>query len=127
MVLIVTLAFNLSLQPITLGQENDDKIYLYFEVDELPVFGESNDQIFSYIYDKLTWSKIFDGSGEVIVSFIVDRQGKVNNVKIVKYLCSDCDEQVKEIIKNMPDWKPGKENGKNVNVKMYLPVKFVLK
>jgi len=124
---MLILFFSFTFYSNTYGQETTDKIYLYFEVDELPIFGTSNDQLFSFIYNNLTWPKMFDGEGEVIISFIVDVEGKITKLNIVKSLCSECDEQVKEIFQNMPTWKPGMKNGNQVNVKMYVPVRFILR
>ncbi|MCB0661202.1 MAG: M56 family metallopeptidase [Saprospiraceae bacterium] len=65
--------------------------------------------------------------GTVVVSFIVSSyQGKVFDIKILKSLQPDCDKEVIRVMENMPSWTPGKQNGKNVNVRYTLPVKFKL-
>ena len=117
----------ISFPSTSVGQTKNSKTYLYLEVDKLPSFGQNKADIFQYINSKLTWPKGFDGDGSVIVSFVVDKEGKVKNVTIIRRLCDDCDKEAKEIIQTMPTWKPGIKNGRPVNVRMYLPVKFMLK
>jgi TonB family protein len=66
-------------------------------------------------------------AGRVIVQFIVDREGKVGNIKILRGIGAGCDEEAVRVIKLMPNWKPGKDKGKNVSAYFTLPVVFMLK
>jgi TonB family protein len=62
--------------------------------------------------------------GRVIVRFIVDETGKIKNAEIVKGIHSSCDAEALRVIKNMPDWIPGKQDGKNVPVYFNMPIQF---
>lgn len=62
--------------------------------------------------------------GQVIVQFVVCEDGTLCKESIVKRLGSGCDEEVLRVIKRMPNWKPGKFNGKPVKVYHRLPVTF---
>lgn len=68
--------------------------------------------------------------GKVMVKFIVDTDGSVQNMEIVRPLCSDCDQEVLRVMNLMNEmekkWIPGKNNGEPVKVQMILPVKFRL-
>jgi TonB family protein len=64
--------------------------------------------------------------GTVIVSFTVRKSGKINNVEIVRGIGSGCDEEVVRLITSMPDWTPGIQLGKPVDVVFLMPVCFDL-
>ena len=62
-----------------------------------------------------------------MVQFIINKSGEVSNVEIAKGIGGGCDEEAVRVIKNMPSWKPGKQNGLAVNVRMVIPIAFKLK
>lgn len=64
--------------------------------------------------------------GKVWASFIITKTGKVENIQIVRGLGYGLDEEVLRVLAKMPDWTPGMEYGKPVNVKLQLPVNFKL-
>lgn len=65
--------------------------------------------------------------GKVVVSFIVDVDGKVKQVQVEKSIGELFDNQAVEIVSQMPLWTPGKAEGKNVPVKMMLPIRYELR
>ena len=64
--------------------------------------------------------------GRVIVSFIVERDGRLSNAKVVKSVAPDLDKEALRIVKKMPRWIPGQQNGRKVKVKYTVPVTFRL-
>lgn len=64
--------------------------------------------------------------GKVFVEFVVDRNGKLKNVRTVKGVGGGCDEEAERVIKNSDAWKPGYVDGQPVNVKMIMPITFKL-
>jgi protein TonB len=64
--------------------------------------------------------------GQVFVQFVVDEQGAISEVKTIKGISAECDREAERVIKLMPAWKPGKQNGKPVKVRFVLPVRFKL-
>lgn len=62
--------------------------------------------------------------GTVYVSFIVNSDGSISSVGLLKGIDSGCDEEALRLIKNMPKWKPGIQSGKKVRVRVNLPVYF---
>lgn len=66
-------------------------------------------------------------TGRVFVKFVVNKEGKVTDVHAVKGIGGGCDEEAERIIAMSPDWKPGRQRGKPVNVYMMLPITFILK
>ena len=106
--------------------ENDvPEFYLF--VDEVPKFGNSDQDLYNYLYSNVKWPKLFDGSGEVLVSLVIDRKGLVADVRIEKELCEPCAAEVKRVMLGMPAWEPGKKNNIPVAVKIYIPFQFIIK
>lgn len=64
--------------------------------------------------------------GTVLVSFVVEKNGKITDAKVVRGIGGGCDEEALRVVNAMPKWKPGKQNGKNVRVQFALPIKFKL-
>lgn len=64
--------------------------------------------------------------GTVYVTFVVEKNGKISNVKILRGIGGGCDEEAIRLVKSMPDWKPGKQNGQAVRVQFNMPIKFTL-
>ena len=62
--------------------------------------------------------------GIVVVSFVVDKNGKVKDVRVVSSLNKLCDDEVVRVVSASPEWIPGKIDGKPADVKMTLPVNF---
>lgn len=64
--------------------------------------------------------------GRVVVKFVVDENGSIGNIQVVKGIGGGCDEEARRVVAGMPKWKPGKSNGKAVKVYFTLPIKFTL-
>ena len=65
-------------------------------------------------------------SGRVFVSFIVEKDGSIGEVKVMRGIGGGCDEEAVRVIKGMPKWKPGKQEGKPVRVSYMMPINFKL-
>nr|WP_294725886.1 energy transducer TonB [Prevotella sp.] len=64
--------------------------------------------------------------GRVIVSFVVERDGSITDVKVVRSVDPSLDREATRVVKSMPRWSPGKQNGSAVRVKYTVPVVFRL-
>lgn len=64
--------------------------------------------------------------GKVYVSFIIEKDGAISNVKIVKGVDEDIDKEAIKLIRYSPKWKPAKQNEKSIRVKVTLPINFTL-
>lgn len=111
-------------------------------VEEMPRFGDcrelnsraerqkcSDKKLMEYIYSEVKYPAIARENGlqgNVIVSFVVDKNGKVSSPKIQRDIGGGCGEEVLRIINKMPDWSPGEQRGRKVKVQYNLPVKFSL-
>lgn len=104
----------------------NNKPILYLMADKLPVFEGGNNKLQEFLNKNLKWPYDFDGSGTVLISFIIRSDGSIKDIKVEKSLQIDCDNEAIRVIKLMPKWKPGKLCGKPVDVLIYFPVRFIL-
>jgi len=65
--------------------------------------------------------------GTVYVSFVVEKDGSISNVKALKGVGGGCNEEAVRVVKEMPKWKPGTDKGKPVRVQFNMPIQFKLK
>jgi len=64
--------------------------------------------------------------GKVFVNFVVDKDGSLSDIKVVKGIGAGCDVEVERIINKSPKWNPGKQRGNPVRVRMMMPITFRL-
>jgi protein TonB len=64
--------------------------------------------------------------GKVYVSFVVEPDGSISNVQVERGVSDDLDKEAKRLVRNMPKWKAGKNNGKTVRARCRLPINFTL-
>jgi len=95
--------------------------------DEMPEFiGD----MFRFLRDNLRYPSIAKEAatqGTVYLSFVVEKDGTVDNVATLRGIGDGCTEEATRVVKLMPKWKPGKNHGQLVRVKFNLPVHFTLK
>ena len=98
-------------------------------VEELPVFPGGQAAMMRWIADNITYpAEAVKGGiqGLVNVNFVVSSSGKIKNVRINKSVHPLLDAEAVKVIGKMPDWKPGSQNGKTVDVDLMVPVEFKL-
>ena len=110
--------------------ERKDTINVYDCVEQMPSFPGGTQKLKEFIEENLRYPKELEETcvqGRVIVRFIVERNGKLSNVKVVKSVHPVLDKEALRIVKLMPRWIPGRQNGITVRVKCYIPIIFRLK
>ena len=103
-----------------------DEPILYIYADKLPKFNYDGG-LRKYIYSNLKWTDQMEVYGDVIVSFVIQKNGSVKDINLERRLCNDCDDEAIRILQNMPDWEPGEKDSEKVDVKIYLPVEFKIR
>ena len=107
----------------------DDTDSVYTLVDVMPEFPGGVNALMSYLSENITYPEQAkkDGvHGKVFISFVIEKTGKVNNVKVLRGIGEACDAEAVRVVKSMPDWKPGLSEGKPVRVQYNIPIKFAL-
>ena len=102
---------------------------VYKVIDEQPVPPGGIHEFFSFLANNLKYPELAKKAGiqgTVYVKFIVDKDGNVRNVGVLKGIAPDLDNEAVRVVSLSKSWKPGKNAGEAVAVQYYLPVKFVL-
>lgn len=117
--------------PAGLGDETKKEapeVFIY--VEEMPEFVGGEKAMLQYISRKMSYpasAQRMGIEGLVVVSFVVDAKGKITEAEIVKGLGHGTEEEALKVVNSMPDWKPGKQNGRAVAVRYTLPIRFSIK
>ena len=101
----------------------------YDVVEVMPQYPGGQIAMMKYIMENIKYPKqaMKEGiQGRVTVSFIVEKDGRVSNVRLLRSVQSALDKEAVRVVKSMPKWSPGKHNGKPVRVRFNLPVMFKL-
>ncbi len=107
--------------------EKDEPTYFS---EHKPKFGENDGAIFKYLAENLEYPKMAIENqiyGTVHLKFVVGKNGKVRNIEVVRGVNKLLDEEAVRVVKQMPNWSPGLQNGKPVSVYYSLPIKFTLR
>ena len=106
-----------------------DKNGVYQIVEEMPKFPGGENALMDYVAKNVVYPKEAQEkgiSGRVFVGFIVEKDGSVNEVEVVRGIGGGCDEEAVRVIKALPKWEPGKMKGKPVRVSYMMPIIFKL-
>jgi TonB family protein len=112
--------------------KGQDGIIQYYECDQMPTFLNSSDprkflEQWVYQYLKYPATAVRDGiQGRVMVEFVIEKDGKVSNVRVVRSVSEELDHEAVKVVAASPKWKPGKVNGQKVRCRMTVPVEFIL-
>ncbi len=109
-----------------IGGESD----VPFEVvDQMPQFPGGEREMMRFIRNNLHYPVSAQANGvqgTVIINFVVNREGKIINIKVIKSIGFGCDEESVKVMEKMPLWSPGKQKGQTVLVSFTMPIRFVL-
>jgi protein TonB len=98
-------------------------------VETMPTFPGGQSELMSWIGKNLKYPTIAAENGvegKVIVQFVVGKNGKIRDAVVARALNPSCDKEALRVVNAMPNWIPGKQNGKEVSVKFTLPIIFRL-
>ena len=98
-------------------------------VEVMPRFPGGEQKMMEFISKNIEYPQIAQDSGiqgRVFVSFIIESDGSVSNVKLLRGIGGGCDEEAMRVVQAMPRWIPGKQRGKAVRVSYQIPVMFKL-
>jgi protein TonB len=117
--------------PVSSGPvvEEDDGNVVFQVVETMPSFPGGDAALFKFLSDNVKYPVIAQENGiqgRVICQFVVNRDGSIVDVEVVRPVDPSLDKEAIRVIKSMPNWSPGKQRGKAVRVKYTLPVNFRL-
>lgn len=102
---------------------------IFVGVEQSPEYPGGDKAMYRFLSDKIRYpaaASRANVSGRVTVQFVVEKDGSIGAVKVLKGIGFGCDEEAVRVIKAMPKWNPGKQNGRAVRVYYTIPVMFTL-
>lgn len=106
-----------------------DHVFQEFDVQQAPEFPGGKDSLAQYLIRNLKYPRLAAENaiqGMVVVRFIIEKDGAITNVNIIRDIGGGCGKEAQRLVEGMPKWLPGKKNGKPVRVEYTLPVRFRL-
>ncbi len=110
-----------------LFEKTDNEIFVTAE--QMPQFPGGQEALIKFLSSNLHFPNSAQQkgiSGVVYVSFVISSKGEVTDIQLAKGIDADCDKEALRVIGKMPNWKPGKQNGRNVSVRYSLPLRFAI-
>ena len=102
---------------------------MYDVVEQMPNFPGGYQKMHEFIEKNLHYPKECAENGiqgRVIIDFVVERSGKLTNIRVVKSVNPALDKEALRIVNLMPKWIPGRQSDKTVRVKYIIPITFQL-
>ncbi len=109
------------------GIDADDDVFVV--VEEEPEFPGGTDALYRYLATNIKYPKEAKENkiqGKVFVSFVIEKDGSVSNIKVLRDIGGGCGEEAVRVVQQMPKWKPGRQRGKRVRTQYNLPLNFNL-
>ncbi|MBR6931401.1 MAG: energy transducer TonB [Bacteroidales bacterium] len=101
----------------------------YMIVEQMPEFPDGEEAMMQYIAEQVKYpaeAKKAGAYGRVFIGFIVEPDGSLSDIKVLRGMGYGCDEEALRVVKSMPKWQPGMHRGKAVRVQYLVPVNFRL-
>ena len=114
-------------QPEPPKHEEESKVFDV--VEQMPSFPGGNGALLEYLATHVKYPVVAQENGvqgRVIVSFVVEKDGSITDVRVVRSVDPSLDREAARVVSSMPRWTPGKQNGSAVRVKYNVPVSFRL-
>lgn len=109
--------------------EEEDVDEVFSIVEDQPEFPGGMSAFYKYVGDNMKYpaqARRMGIEGRVFVQFVVEKDGTITEVKAVKGIGAGCDEEAERVLRSSPKFKPGKQRGRPVKVRMVLPIQFKL-
>jgi protein TonB len=122
-----TVVKEVAIKEVVIEEEKADVIFDVVETQPNPPGGMSGWN--KYLSDNLkypTQARRMGVEGTVIVVFVINTDGSIQDVEVLRGIGGGCDEEAVKIVKGAPKWEPGKQRGKAVRTRMRLPIRFKL-
>jgi protein TonB len=107
----------------------EEETKVFDVVEQMPSFPGGPSALMQYLSSNIKYPVVAEENGvqgRVIVTFVVEKDGSITDVRVVKGVDPSLDKEAQRVVKSMPKWIPGKQNGAAVRVKYTVPVTFRL-
>ncbi len=110
-------------------EQKEEETKVFEVVEQMPQFPGGDAALMQYLSSHIKYPVVAEENGiqgRVVCTFVVERNGSISDVRVVKSVDPSLDKEAVRVIKGMPTWIPGKQNGSAVRVKYTVPVTFRL-
>ncbi|MBO4810178.1 MAG: energy transducer TonB [Prevotella sp.] len=110
-------------------EQKEEETKVFEVVEQMPQFPGGDAALMQYLSTHIKYPVVAEENGiqgRVVCTFVVERDGSITDVRVVKSVDPSLDKEAVRVIKSMPKWIPGKQNGSAVRVKYTVPVTFRL-
>ncbi len=114
-------------KPVALEKPVEEQIFT--SVEQSPEFPGGQTEMYRFINSNIKYpanAQRNSIAGRVFVKFVIEKDGSIGAVEVMKGIGFGCDEEAVRVIKSMPKWNPGRQNGKSVRVYYNIPVYYKL-
>ncbi len=126
---IYSVLFGYAQQQSNLASPKEEEQPVFQDVEVMPQFPGGFSSLSQFLAANLNYPEDAQNAGAqgtVFVSFVVSKTGDIIDVTLLKGIGYGCDEEAVRVVKLMPHWMPGKQDGRNVSVRYSLPIKFAI-
>lgn len=116
-------------EPVVFEEEEEADDYIFTIVEDQPEFPGGQEAMYEFLRKNIrypTMAREAGIQGTVFVTFVVEPDGSITNVEVVRGIGGGCDQEAVRVVRSMPPWNPGKQRGQAVRVQFNLPVRFQL-
>lgn len=130
MSLMATCCLTTVLAQKTVVSQKDQKEEPFDVVEDMPAFPGGMEAMIQFISNNIQYpadAQKQKVDGRVLVNFVVEKDGSITEVKVIKPTFPSLDAEAVRVVKAMPKWKPGYQKGQAVRVQFTMPINFSLK
>ena len=116
-----------SAQKTVISQKNEK---VFDVVEQMPEYPGGMQALFEFLKENIKYPEDAQKQkveGRVLAKFVVETDGSISNIEVVKHAFPSLDAEAVRVIQAMPKWSPGKQKGQAVRVKFVVPINFNLK
>jgi len=115
--------------PVLKGEEGPAEEEIFTVVESAPEFPGGEAAFYEFLRKNVKYpdmAKAAGISGKVYITFVVEKDGSITDVRLLRGIGGGCDEEALRVISNMPSWKPGLQRNHPVRVQFVVDIKFIL-
>lgn len=105
----------------------EEEVFSY--VEQMPEFPGGQKALFQFLGKELKYPEAARENGiqgSVVLSFVIEKDGSITNVQVIREIGGGCTEEALRVVQNMPKWNPGRQNDFPVRARFTLPIRFKL-
>ena len=125
----VPINFELGGKKNTVESGEDEEVIVFQVVEDMPEFPGGDNALRKYITENIKYPVVAKKNGiegKVYISFVVTKDGNIKDVTIARGVAPSLDKEALRVVKSLPEWQPGKQRGKKVDVQFTMPINFAL-